>query len=112
MAWRCALGIDQAITEDHVAPTLAVDQTFVRPQAIQKAGIGGDFAGMEFRIAAGQKNSLGLRVWRLVLKRRKEFYFSTLVAPVLKKVRIDKCEGLIAGHRNGLAQGGEVLTCS
>ncbi len=102
-----AIGVDQALAEDHVAAALAIDHTVGPAQARQETAVAGQPAGMEFRVAAGEKDGVGMAVGRLVGEGREEADCGAGPPPALKHMGIGEPEGHIAGDRDGLAEGRE-----
>ena len=57
---------------------------------------------MEFRVAAGKKNKIGIWRWSLVIQRREYRELSTRITPTSKHMRIVKSEGWVVSHGNML----------
>ena len=64
----------------------------------------GEPAGMQFGIAAGQVDRVGIRVGRLVGQWRKERQFGTGTPPAIEHRRIGEDKRIIAGNRDPLSE--------
>ncbi len=108
MAWRMPVGIDQAGAQRHVAAALAMHRAGLRESAhaLGKARRGGELAGMQFRIAAGQPGDVAGGIGRLVGQRREGDDLGARRAPAFQQMRIDKGERHVARQRDALARAG------
>ena len=99
--------IDKPVTEHHVSTALAIDARAAlcsRLHAILEMLRGGKLSGMQFRIAAGQINGIGIGRRRLVREGRKEGYFRAAPPPAEQHVLVTEGESDIPRHSNALAE--------
>ena len=99
--------IDETVAQHHEAAALAVDGGAARCGGVHagaKSGGGGEPAGMELGIAAGQEDGVGGGVGRFVGKRREGQKFGPGGAPVAEHVVIGEAEGGVAGDGDPLAE--------
>ena len=104
MAWALAIGVNEAIAQNHEAPAFAIDERPWPPVSPLRKSDCGERAAMQLRIAAGQENGIGVRVGRLVRQRRERHDLGAGLAPVMEEVRIGEREGRSCGDRDALAQ--------
>jgi hypothetical protein len=102
-----AVGIDQTLAQHHEAAALAVDQraAFGRgAEAVEKAAVAGEAAGMELGVAAGQEDGVGGFVGGLVGEGGEGEDLGAGGAPAVQQMGVGEGEGRVGGKGDALAE--------
>ena len=102
-----AVLVDQRLAERHVSAAFAVDRlclgVFAQGGAEPRGG--GQFASVQFGIAAGQPDEIGIGVGRFIGEGREGQDLGPGGVPAFQQVRIGKAEGGVAGDGDALRRG-------
>ena len=102
--------VGQGLPQDHIATAFAIDQRATvagfEEARFEARGVGDGFA-VQFGIAAGEENRVGIFIGRFIPQGRKKAQRCACSVPASEQVGINKGEGCIVGDGDSLAEGRE-----